>query len=233
MAKLTLQSTLALPKSSLAIPRLGFGVYESHRDTCIKSCLHALKSGYRHIDSAQYYANEAQVGDAVAQSGVPREEVYLTTKVLSPGKDVDETYEGLVESVKKLGGKSGYVDLFLIHSPNGGAAARKNMWLALERLLKEGKTKAIGVSNFGKGHIEQLKEYATTWPPHVNQIEVCSITTQASEQSLTRIAAPLEPAARGCNLLSTARHRRRSILSTRPQPKGRGQDPQRHRQEAR
>lgn len=172
MAKLTLQSTIALPKSSVTMPRLGFGVYESPRDTCVKSCLTAIKAGYRHIDSAQYYENEQQVGDAVKKSGVPRSEIFLTTKVLFAGKDSEETYKGLVESVKKLGGDSGYVDLFLIHSPNAGPEARKNMWLALEKLFKEGKTKAIGVSNFGKGHIEGLKEYATTWPPHVNQVEV-------------------------------------------------------------
>ncbi len=65
-----------------------------------------------------------------------------------------------------------YVDLFLIHSSSGGPAARKEMWLALERLLSQGKTRAIGVSNYGVGHIEEMKAYATVWPPHVNQIEV-------------------------------------------------------------
>ena len=71
-------------------------------------------------------------------------------------------------------GEDGYVDLFLIHTPSGGKAARKEMWLALERLESEGLAKSIGVSNFGVGHIEEMKEYARTWPPHVNQIEVCS-----------------------------------------------------------
>ena len=171
MSQFTLQSTVPLPSSSVKIPALGFGVYQSHGDTCNKSCATALKAGYRHIDTAQYYANEAQVGDSVKESGIPRKDVFITTKVLSPGKDVDDTYKSLVESVDKID-KGGYVDLFLIHSPNGGSDARKNMWLALERLYKEGKTKAIGVSNFGIGHIKELKEYAQTWPPHVNQIEV-------------------------------------------------------------
>ena len=80
------------------------------------------------------------------------------------------------ESVAKIDhgeeGRKGYVDLFLIHSPSGGKEARREMWLALERLLDEGQAKSIGVSNFGVGHIEEMRAYATVWPPHVNQIEV-------------------------------------------------------------
>jgi len=170
---LSLKSTLPLPNSKHEIPRLGFGVYQSHDQTCVKSCLTALKAGYRHIDTAQYYANESLVGDAVRQSGVPRSEVYITTKILSPGSDAESTYKSVVESVEKIdGGEDGYVDLFLIHSPNGGRDARKLMWQALERARKEGKVRHIGVSNFGKGHIEELKEWAEVWPPAVNQIEV-------------------------------------------------------------
>lgn len=178
--KLTLDSTLPLPGTALQIPRLGFGVYESPRDVCIRSCSSALSAGYRHIDSAIYYDNEAEVGTAVAQSGIPRSEVFLTSKILFAGKTVDESYAAVIESIEKMGGKGGYVDLFLIHSPNSGADARKNMWLALERAHKEGRAKAIGVSNFGVGHIEQLKAFATTWPPHVNQIEVCGMNFEQS-----------------------------------------------------
>lgn len=167
----TLETTRTLPNSSVKIPALGFGVYQSHGATCLKSSLTALKAGYRHIDSAQYYANEDQVGEAVKQSGIPRKDIFLTTKILSPGKDEEETYNSVIESIDKID-QGGYVDLFLIHSPNGGAEARKLMWTALERAHKEGRSKAIGVSNFGIGHIEELKQYAQTWPPHVNQIEV-------------------------------------------------------------
>lgn len=169
----TLQTTLSLPNSSVKIPALGFGVYKSEGSACNKACATALNAGYRHIDTAQYYANESQVGEAVKESGIPRKDIFITTKVLGPGKDVDDTYKSLVDSVNKID-QGGYVDLFLIHSPNAGAEPRKNMWLALERLQKEGKTRAIGVSNFGIGHIEELKDYAQTWPPHVNQIEVCT-----------------------------------------------------------
>ncbi|THY56849.1 aldo-keto reductase [Aureobasidium pullulans] len=170
-SQFTLQSTLALPSSSVKIPALGFGVYQSHGPTCKKSCLTALEAGYRHIDSAQYYANEQLVGDAVKESNVDRKDVFITTKILSPGKDEEETYQSLVESVNKID-EGGYVDLFLIHSPSSGPQGRKTMWTALERLHKEGKAKAIGVSNFGKGQIEELKTFAKVWPPHVNQIEL-------------------------------------------------------------
>ncbi|KAI5245163.1 aldo-keto reductase [Aureobasidium subglaciale] len=170
-SQFTLQTTLPLPNSSVKIPALGFGVYQSHGPTCKTSCLTALEAGYRHIDSAQYYANEQLVGDAVKESNVDRKDVFITTKILSPGKDEEETYQSLVESVNKID-KGGYVDLFLIHSPSSGPQGRKTMWTALERLHKEGKAKAIGVSNFGKGQIEELKSFAQVWPPHVNQIEL-------------------------------------------------------------
>jgi diketogulonate reductase-like aldo/keto reductase len=108
----------------------------------------------------------------VQQSGLKRSDVFITTKILKSAGSVDETYEKLLDSVHKIDGKDGDVDLFLIHTPSGGSKARKEMWLALERLLENGKTKAIGVSNFGTGHIEELKSFAKVWPPHVNQLEV-------------------------------------------------------------
>ena len=102
-----------------------------------------------------------------------RSEIFITTKILFAAGSVDNTYEKLLESVRKIGGKDGCVDLFLIHTASGGSEARKEMWLALEKLLEEGKTRAIGTSNWGIGHIEELKGFAKVWPPHVNQIEVC------------------------------------------------------------
>jgi len=176
-SKLTATSTLPLPNSSLTIPRLGFGVYQSPEKVCENSCTTAFQAGYRHIDTAQFYANEAQVGAAVRNSGLKRSDVYVTTKVLSASGSVEKSYQKCVESVNKLdegsGGQDGYVDLFLIHSPNAGKAAREEMWNALLRLHKEGKAKAIGVSNFGIAHIEGLKGLGEVFPPHVNQIEVC------------------------------------------------------------
>ncbi len=176
-AKLALTDLLPLPNSPVKIPRLGFGVYQSHSTQCTKSCLTALQTGYRHIDTAQYYQNEAEVGHAVRQSGIPRKDVFITTKILSAGGSPDATYRKCRESVTKIDGEEGYVDLFLIHSPSGGPAARKEMWQALEKLVDEGKAKSIGVSNYGVGHIEEMREWAKIWPPHVNQIEVrfCSL----------------------------------------------------------
>ncbi|KAA8641881.1 hypothetical protein EYZ11_010236 [Aspergillus tanneri] len=164
--------SLPLPNSSVQIPRLGFGVYRSPTSQCVQSCLKALQTGYRHIDTAQFYANEKEVGEAIRSSGILRSEIFVTTKIISPAGSPEATYKKLVDSVDKIGGKDGYVDLFLIHSSNSGSAGRKELWQALERLLEEGRTKSIGVSNFGVKHIEEMKSYAKVWPPHVNQIEL-------------------------------------------------------------
>lgn len=176
MANMDINSTYLIGEG-VRIPRLGFGVYKSPVETCTNSCLTALQVGYRHIDTAQIYGNEAEVGQALSQSGIPRSEVFITTKILSTTGSVEESYAECVESVNKLNPgaadeKDGYVDLFLIHSPNAGAGARRELWQALERLYKEGKAKSIGVSNFGIKHIEELKRYAQVWPPHVLQIEL-------------------------------------------------------------
>lgn len=104
--------------------------------------------------------------------------MFITTKILTARGSIDDTYSSLLESVHKMGGKDGYVDLFLIHSPSGGPVARKEMYQALEKLLANGKTRSIGVSNFGIGHIEELKSFAEVWPPHVNQIELHPFSQQ-------------------------------------------------------
>jgi len=170
--KLTINDLIALPNSAAKIPRLGFGVYLSHGNQCTTSCLNALKAGYRHIDSAQMYGNEKEVGEAVRQSGLKRSDIFITTKILSPGGSVEKSYESLLDSVRKIDGEDGYVDLFLIHAPSSGSSGRKEMYQALEKLLEAGKTRSIGVSNWGVGHLEETKTYAKLWPPHVNQLEV-------------------------------------------------------------
>lgn len=171
-SKLALTDLLPLHNSAVKIPRLGFGIYQSPTNVCINSCLSALKSGYRHIDSAQFYRNESEMGEAARQSGIPRNEVFLTTKIMSAGGSAEKTYKKCLDSVHKIDGENGYVDLFLIHTPSGGPAAVKEMYQALEKLESEGKARSIGVSNFGIGHIEGMKSYARIWPPHVNQIEL-------------------------------------------------------------
>lgn len=118
------------------------------------------------------------MGEAVVRSGIPREEVFLTTKILSAGGSPEKTYRKCLDSVEKIdagveGGRKGYVDLFLIHAAVGGPETRKEMWLALEQLYEEGRARAIGVSNFGIKHVAEMKGWGKVWPPHVNQLEVC------------------------------------------------------------
>lgn len=127
---------------------------------------------------------------AVATSGVPRDQLFLTTKQLGPTGDVDAAYAKVVDSVKKLGGDSGYIDLMLSHSPHSGPAGRKNLWQALERAHQEGKCKSIGVSNWGVGQIEELKSFAKVWPPHVNQIEVSSTVISVLTMMTTAVPSP-------------------------------------------
>jgi len=157
------------------IPQIGLGTYLSPPERTFNSCLAALKAGYRQVDTGQYYENEGEVGQAIQQSGIPREEVFVTTKILFAGESVEENYASCIKSVEKLGG---YVDCFLIHSPSPGPQKRKEMWLALEKLYQEGKAKSIGVSNFGVGQIEGLKGAGSVWPPHVLQIELHPWTQQ-------------------------------------------------------
>lgn len=215
-AKYAITDLLPLPNSAVRIPRLGFGVYQSAADVCTQSCLTALSVGYRHIDSAQFYANEAQVGEAVRQSKVPRDSVFVTTKILSPKGSVEKSYQKIVESVDKIN-LDGYVDLFLIHSPSSGPDGRKELWLALEKAHAEGRVRSIGVSNFGVGHIEEMKSYAKIWPPHVNQIEVCIcfrpatvaeivFQTGADGKEMMSLASSLVPATDDRCVLSQARH---------------------------
>ncbi|CAI7603479.1 unnamed protein product [Penicillium glandicola] len=171
-ASFKITDLLPLPNSNVGVPRLGFGVYRSPTNQCVKSCLKALDAGYRHIDTAQFYANEAEVGEALRTTSVPRDQIFITTKILSPAASLEATYDKLLASVHKIGGADGYVDLFLIHSSSSGSAGRKLLWQALEKLYAEGKTRSIGVSNFGVGHIEEMRSYAQVFPPHVNQIEL-------------------------------------------------------------
>lgn len=173
-AKLTLDSVIKL-HNGVTMPLLGFGVWQVDVKVCQSVCEIALEAGYRHIDSAQAYRNEAEAGAALRSTKVARKDIFFTTKIPRDLGSVDANYQSVVDSVKRINGgddKDGYVDLFLIHTPRMGPESIKNVWQALEKLLKEGKTRSIGVSNFSKADIEAMKEYAVVWPPHVNQIQV-------------------------------------------------------------
>lgn len=172
--KLTLQSTYPLlGESGVEMPIVGFGVYKSPSDVTERSVTTALKTGYRHIDSAQYYENETEVGNAVRawclETHSSRRDVFVTTKIIAPGKTKQETLESLRESVNKVN-LDGYVDCFLIHTPTSGPEGRKHLWEALKELHAEGKVVTIGVSNYGVKHLQELIDRNET--PAVNQIEL-------------------------------------------------------------
>ncbi|KAF9871623.1 hypothetical protein CkaCkLH20_10821 [Colletotrichum karsti] len=167
-----MNETTLRPGTSARMPKLGFGVYQLRGEECARACLAALESGYRHLDSAQLYGNEEDVGRALhqylQQTNTCREDIFVTTKIGRHGDSEEATYRSALRSVKRITGENGYVDLFLVHRP---IERRREVWLALERLLAEGRTRYIGVSNFRIEHIEEMKGYARVWPPAVNQIE--------------------------------------------------------------
>src|SRR5690606_16158504 len=114
----------------------------SYKSASTDTILTALRLGYRHIDTAFLYDNETSVGEAVRKSGIPRSEIFITTKIWDPAENPEATYQCIKDSVERInGGPGGYVDLFLIHRPSSGPAGRKEMWQALERAKKEGLTK--------------------------------------------------------------------------------------------
>lgn len=156
-------------RSGNNIPLIGLGVYKSEAGgECYNAVLHALKVGYRHIDTAQFYQNEEDVGQAVIDSGIPRNEVFITTKLWLSEFGYQKATNAINLSLSKL--KTHYVDLVLLHAP-GDPLLRIETWKALEDLKKASKLRDIGVSNFGIPHLEKLA-MTTTIPPAVNQIEI-------------------------------------------------------------
>jgi diketogulonate reductase-like aldo/keto reductase len=164
------------------IPCVGFGTWQSQPGAETENAVrHALKSGYRHVDTAQGYNNEESVGKAVKDSGVAREEVFLTTKLANPVRGYRETLAAFEESARKLG--TDYVDLFLLHWPvpydhrDNWEKMNAESWRAMEELLQQGRIRALGVSNFHEKHVEALKKSAKVMPA-VNQIRLCPGDTQ-------------------------------------------------------
>lgn len=152
--------------NGLEIPDVGFGVYQVSREDCKNSVLKALKAGYRHIDTAQAYFNEEEVGDALVASNLSRKDIFVTTKVWIDNYGEGKTYNSVLESLKKL--KTDYIDLILLHQPIGDYYGA---YRDLEKLYKEGKVKAIGVSNFYPDRLVDICLFANV-KPMVNQIEI-------------------------------------------------------------
>lgn len=152
------------------IPQLGLGVFKIDDEAeCERVVLDALELGYRHIDTAMIYRNEAAVGRALAQSGIPRDELFVTTKVWNSDQGKDEAPAALATSLDLLG--LDYVDLYLIHWPAPSRGRYVETWLALEDLAAQGLIKAIGVSNFEPEHLEDILE-AGSVVPAINQVEL-------------------------------------------------------------
>lgn len=152
--------------NATVIPQIGLGVFQTpDGEVTEQAVLAALKAGYRHIDTAMIYGNEAAVGAALKQSGIPREDIFVTTKLWNDDIRAGRAKEAYQESLDRLG--LDYVDLYLIHWPADGW---QQAWKDLEELYKAGKIKAIGVSNFQQHHLQELKSFATVTPA-VDQIE--------------------------------------------------------------
>ncbi|MQA78876.1 MAG: aldo/keto reductase [Streptosporangiales bacterium] len=159
-----------------SMPQLGFGVYKVPPDETAVSVRTALDAGYRGIDTAALYRNEEGVGRAIAESGVPREELFVTTKLWNDWHGHDSALAAFDESLGKLG--LDYVDLYLIHWPVPSRDLYVETWRAFERLRDEGRARSIGVSNFTEEHLGRLVAETGTVPA-VNQVELHPLLTQA------------------------------------------------------
>ncbi|MDT3696389.1 MAG: aldo/keto reductase [Ignavibacterium sp.] len=153
--------------NGVEIPQLGLGVYLTKSGSvCINAILWALEAGYRHIDTAKFYKNERDVGEAIRNSGIKREEVFVTTKLWNDDQGYESTLKAFDKSLKEL--NLGYIDCYLIHWPV--QEKRKDSWKALEKIYESGYCKSIGVSNYMIPHLEELFTYANTIPV-MNQVE--------------------------------------------------------------
>ena len=151
------------------MPQLGFGVFQIPSEETQERVEEALAVGYRHVDTAAAYRNEAGVGAAMAASGVRREDVFVTTKLWNSEQGYDSTLRAFEKSIERLG--TGHVDLYLIHWPQPSRDLFLDTWRAFERIKEEGGARSIGVSNFRVEDIERLEAEAEQRPT-VNQIEL-------------------------------------------------------------
>ena len=161
--------------NNVKMPLLGFGVFQVPNDEAEQAVAEALRAGYRLIDTASSYRNEEGVGRAIAKSGIPREEIFVTTKLWIQDSGYETTKEAFNASLKKLG--LDYIDLYLIHQPYGDYYGA---WRAMEELYSDGKVRAIGVSNFSSDRLADLI-LNNRLAPAVNQIEIHPFHQQDSE----------------------------------------------------
>jgi 2,5-diketo-D-gluconate reductase A len=159
------------------IPQFGFGVFQVEPKDTVAAVSTALKAGYRHIDTAQMYGNEREVGEAISKSGLDRADVFITSKLGNDAHQPDDARQAFEESLKALG--VDYLDLFLIHwpLPTRYDGDYVSTWQALEEFYREGRARSIGVSNFQPKHLRRLHTECDI-PPAVDQIEVNPYLTQ-------------------------------------------------------
>ena len=162
--------------NGVKMPILGFGVYQIPKEDTKQAVLEALKVGYRHIDTAQSYFNEAEVGEAISESGIPREEIFLTNKIWIDNYGYEKAKASIDESFRKL--KTDYVDIFLFHQP---ISDYYGAYRALEDAYKAGKARAIGVSNFYPDRLSDIVAF-TEIKPQVNQVETHPFNQQIEAQ---------------------------------------------------
>ena len=191
--------TLTLP-TGLPIPVLGFGTYKVAPEDTYDAVSRALEVGYRHIDTAQMYGNEAEVGAALDASGIPREQIFLTTKVDNSNHEPERAAASIAQSLEDL--RTDYVDLLLVHWPlptlYGGDVTLP--WPALEEAFNTGGARAIGLSNYEREHVEAVRAVATV-RPHVLQVEAHpffpNANLRAYAQGLGMVFEAWSPLARG------------------------------------
>jgi 2,5-diketo-D-gluconate reductase A len=162
--------------NGVKMPQLGYGVYQVTKEECERCVLDALKVGYRHIDTAQAYYNEEEVGNAIKKSGIPRKEIFLTTKVWVTNYGYEQTIKCVEDSLKKL--QTDYIDLMLLHQPFGDYYGA---WRALEDLYEKGILKSIGISNFYPDRMIDLTCFSRI-KPMVNQVETHPFNQQIEAQ---------------------------------------------------
>lgn len=179
-------------RNGVEIPCVGFGTYLTpDGDTCVNSVKEALLAGYRHIDTAEFYANEESVGKALAESGISRDEVFVTTKLWNTNQGYDSALRHFEMSVKKLGLDT--VDLYLIHWPMAKDFVADyprtllDTWRAFERLYEEGRVRAIGVCNCLKHHLKVIIDNSKV-APMVNQIEFHAGLVQKEAEEFSKLS---------------------------------------------
>jgi len=168
-------SPVIVLNDGVEIPQLGFGVYKVPQDEVEAAVATALEVGYRHIDTAKLYDNEEGVGRAVRSSGIPRDEIFVTTKIWNDDHGYDETLAAFDASMARLG--LDVLDLLLIHWPCPGQDRYVETWRALERLQSNGRVRSIGVSNFHVHHLHRLLA-ETSVVPSINQVELHPLLPQ-------------------------------------------------------